>query len=103
MVCVSVASATGLAQDEPSMAGSWKLDITHSDFGSEPAPRSMAGRILTDTPQMLSYRVHGVDDKGKPFVLKRQQVVQFRTAILDFEQNRHDVHCIQRVKLPRTS
>jgi hypothetical protein len=62
-----LAVSIGLAQDKPSMAGSWKLDITQSDFGSEPAPKSMAGTIQKETPQMLSYRVHGVDDKGKAF------------------------------------
>jgi hypothetical protein len=67
ILAVSIGPSIALAQEKPSMAGSWKLDITQSDFGSEPAPKLMAGRILTDTPQMLSYRVHGVDDKGKPF------------------------------------
>jgi hypothetical protein len=62
-----LAVSIGLAQDKPSMAGSWKLDITQSDFGSEPAPKSMAGTIQKETPQMLSFRVHGVDDKGKAF------------------------------------
>jgi hypothetical protein len=62
-----LAVSSGLAQDKPSMVGTWKLDIAQSDFGSEPAPKSMAGTIQKDTPQMLSYRVHGVDDKGKAF------------------------------------
>jgi hypothetical protein len=62
-----LAVSVGLAQDKPSLAGNWKLDIAQSDFGSEPAPKSMAGTIQKDTPQMLSYRVHGVDDKGKAF------------------------------------
>jgi hypothetical protein len=63
-----LAVSVGLAQDKPSMAGSWKWDSTQSDFGSETAPRSMTCTTLKDTPQMLSYRIHGVDDKGKPFV-----------------------------------
>ena len=63
-----LAVSIGLAQDKPSMIGTWKLDIAQSDFGSDPAPKSETGTILKDTPQMLSYRVHGVDDKGKPFV-----------------------------------
>ena len=62
-----LAISIGLAQDKPSYSGTWKLDITHSDFGSEPAPKSTAGTIQKDTPQMMSFRVHGVDDKGKPF------------------------------------
>jgi hypothetical protein len=63
-----LAVSVGLAQDKPSVVGTWKLDIAQSDFGSDPAPRSIAAKILTDTPQMLSYREDGVDDKGQPFV-----------------------------------
>jgi hypothetical protein len=62
-----LAVSVGLAQDKPSMAGNWKLDIAQSEFGSEPAPKSQAGTIFKDTPQKFSYRVHGVDDKGKAF------------------------------------
>lgn len=65
LICVPI---VGLAQDKPSMVGTWKLDIAQSDFGSDPAPKSETGTIFKDTPQMFSYRVHGVDDKGKPFV-----------------------------------
>ena len=61
-----LAVSVGLAQDKPSLAGSWKLDIAQSEF-SGPAPKSVAGTILKDTPQMFSYRSHGIDDKGKPF------------------------------------
>ena len=62
-----LAVSVGLAQDKPTLAGNRKLDIAQSDFGSEPAPKSMVGTIFKETPQMLSYRVHGVDDKGKAF------------------------------------
>jgi hypothetical protein len=62
-----LAASIGLAQDRPSMAGNWKLNIAQSEFGSGPAPKSVAGTILKDTPQMFSYRSHGIDDKGKPF------------------------------------
>jgi hypothetical protein len=47
--------------------GTWKLDVTQSDFGSGPAPKSSSLVILTDTPQKYSYRAHGVDENGKPF------------------------------------
>src|ERR1700751_4246022 len=62
-----LAVSVGLAQDKPSLAGNWKLDIAQSEFGSGPAPKSVAGTIFKDTPQMFSYRSHGIDDKGKPF------------------------------------
>ena len=62
-----ISSADSGAQDKSSFAGNWKLDVAQSDFGSEPAPKSLAGTISKDTPQMFSYRVHGIDDKGKAF------------------------------------
>jgi hypothetical protein len=62
-----VSSADSGAQNKPSLVGTWKLDVAQSDFGSEPGPRSVTVTTLKDTPQMLSYRVHGIDDKGKPF------------------------------------
>jgi hypothetical protein len=33
------------------MAGNWKLDIVQSEFGSGPAPKSVAGTIFKETPQ----------------------------------------------------
>jgi hypothetical protein len=53
-----LAVSIGLAQDKPSAAGTWKLDIAQSDFGSDPAPKSMFGTISADTPQMMSFRIH---------------------------------------------
>lgn len=54
-------------QSKHSDVGSWDVDISESTFGSEPAPKSITVVILKDTPQMLSWRVHGIDDKGKAF------------------------------------
>jgi len=65
---VSLGAATALAQDKPSMVGNWKMDIAQSDFGSDPAPKSESNAISDDSPQLLSFRVHRVDDKGKPSV-----------------------------------
>jgi hypothetical protein len=56
-----------LAQDKPSLVGNWKLDIAQSELGPGPAPKSVAGTIFKESPQMFSYRSHGIDDKGKPF------------------------------------
>jgi hypothetical protein len=64
---ILIGSPIGLAQKKPSLAGNWKLDITQSEFGSDPAPKSMICTVLKDTPQMFSYRAHGLDDKGKSF------------------------------------
>ena len=52
-------------KNHASAVGTWKLDVTHSDFGPGPAPKSVTITILADTPQMLSWRVKYVDDKGK--------------------------------------
>jgi hypothetical protein len=66
IACVSLALASAFAQQKASSAGTWKLDLAQSDFGSDPAFKSVTINILKDTPQMLSWRVHLVDDKGKP-------------------------------------
>lgn len=54
-------------QTKPSAVGTWKVDIAHSEFGSGEKPKSITVVILKDTPEMLSWRVHGVDGKGKAF------------------------------------
>jgi hypothetical protein len=59
-----LAVSIGLAQDKPSAVGNWKLDIAQSEFGSDPAPKSVWGTISADRPQMMSYHVNSVDDKG---------------------------------------
>jgi hypothetical protein len=63
--CLSLALASAFAQQKASSVGTWKLDPAQSDFGSDPALKSVTLNILKDTPQMLSWRVRVVDDKGK--------------------------------------
>jgi hypothetical protein len=58
--------ATGALAQSKTAVGTWKMDMAKSDFGSEPAPKSVTVTILKDTPEMLSWRVHMIDDKGKP-------------------------------------
>jgi hypothetical protein len=65
IACLSLALAGALAQQNVSTVGTWKLDLTQSDFGSDPALKSVTINILKDTPQAFSWRVHLVDDKGK--------------------------------------
>lgn len=60
-------SMSAWGQSKHSDVGTWNVDIAQSTFGSEPAPKSITVVILKDTPQMLSWRVHGIDDKGKAF------------------------------------
>jgi hypothetical protein len=67
--CVLITVSIGRAQDKPSLVGNWKLDVAQSDFGPDPAPKSMAATTQMDTPQKLAFRIHGVDEKGKPFVI----------------------------------
>jgi hypothetical protein len=62
--------ATVTAQTNASKAsgvGTWKLDVPHSQFGTEPTPKSMTLTILEDTPERSSWRVDVVDEKDKPF------------------------------------
>jgi|SRR5580704_2462702 hypothetical protein len=66
LACLSLALASAFAQQKTSAVGTWNVDIAHSDF-SDPAPQSITVTILKDTPQMLSWRVNGVDAKGQPF------------------------------------
>jgi hypothetical protein len=65
IVCLSLALSSAFAQQKPSLAGTWKLDPAQSDFGSDPALKSLTINILKDTPEMFSWRVRMVDDKGK--------------------------------------
>ena len=54
-------------QSQHSQVGTWNVDIAQSTFGLEPAPKSITVAILKDTPQLLSWRVDGVDENGKAF------------------------------------
>jgi hypothetical protein len=68
LVWALLSMSVAFAQDKPSLVGNWKLDVSQSQFpAGEPPPKSMSGRISAETPQMMSYHSHGVDDKGKPF------------------------------------
>jgi hypothetical protein len=60
-------ACTAWAQGHSSQVGTWKLETAQSNFGSEPAPKSLTVTILKDTPQLLSWRVDGIDEKGKNF------------------------------------
>jgi len=62
----SPCGSTSLAQDKPSLVGTWKLDTAQSNFGSEPAFKSATLIVLKETPQIFSWRVRDVDEKGKP-------------------------------------
>ena len=53
------------AQSKQSQVGTWKMDASQSDFGSDPAPKSVTVAVLKDTPEMFSWRVQDVDDKGE--------------------------------------
>jgi len=54
------------ADSHPDFKGLWKLNTEKSDFGSEPALKSLTVRIeKCDT--VLKYAVTGVDPGGNPF------------------------------------
>lgn len=67
IVSIPIVTLSLLSQTQKSAVGTWKFDPTRSDLGSEPAPKSLFIVVLKDTPQMLSWRVRGTDEKGKPF------------------------------------
>jgi hypothetical protein len=65
-ICVLFGASTW-GQSKDSDVGTWNVDIAQSTFGSEPTPKSITVVILKDTPQLLSWRVNGVDANGKEF------------------------------------
>jgi hypothetical protein len=68
-VTLTLWSFSAFAQTNGSKAsavGTWKLDLAKSSFGSEPAPKAVTLTILKDTPELSSWRVDVVDDKGQP-------------------------------------
>jgi hypothetical protein len=65
MVVLSALLAGAWAQTKPSAVGTWKLDPSKSDFGTDPTPKSVTIMVLKESPQMLSWRVRMVDNKGK--------------------------------------
>ncbi len=64
-VCLLLVDTGAVAQSKTSGVGTWKLDASQSDFGSDPAPKDIAITVLKDTPEVLSWRVHVLDAKGK--------------------------------------
>jgi len=70
-ICVSaaviLAATCAFSQTKSSFIGTWKLDTAQSKM-AEPV-KSLTVVILKDTPQLLSWRGHGIDDKGQTFSL----------------------------------
>ena len=64
-VLLLAAAASG--QEKHSVVGTWKVDVAKSDFGSDEKPKSITVVILKDTPEMLSWRVRGMDKQGRVF------------------------------------
>lgn len=66
LLALGVSSAFAQANAmKKSTVGTWTLDLAHSDFGSEPAPKSLTLTILTDTAESTSYQVTVVDAKDQ--------------------------------------
>ena len=72
VAAMTLTSFTAFAQTNAAQAsgvGTWKLDVAKSSFGSEPAPKAVTLSILQDTPELCSWRVELVDDKGQSMSL----------------------------------
>jgi hypothetical protein len=52
LLAIAVA-AVSLAADKPNFSGSWKIDLTQSDFGGTPAPDSFARKIEHNEPSLI--------------------------------------------------
>jgi hypothetical protein len=64
LACASLVGGA-FSQTKQSQVGTWKLDVSQSDFGSEPAPKSATVIVLKDTSALLSWRANMIDDKGQ--------------------------------------
>ena len=61
----SVASFAQTNASKASSVGTWKLDAAKSNFGSQPAPKSVTLKITKDTPEACAWSVDMADDKGQ--------------------------------------
>ena len=59
-------TASCFAQTSNWTVGDWKLDMSASDFGPDPVPQTLMVHILKDSEKLLSWKVTGTDEKGKP-------------------------------------
>ena len=46
------------------LIGTWQLNLSASDFGSDPPPKSITLTILEDSKARLGYRVHRINSHG---------------------------------------
>ena len=44
--------------------GTWQVDVSASNWGTDPAPQSMTLTVYEDTPERFGYRVHRVSRDG---------------------------------------
>lgn len=68
-LCVLCLVTSAFAQSGKSFVGTWKLDTSQSDFGSEPPSKSGTVKILTDSPQILSYQGKFIAQDGTVMTL----------------------------------
>jgi hypothetical protein len=64
-VCLLVCFAVGAMGQNKTIVGTWKLDVSQSDFGRDPAVQSFTFTMMKDSPKLGSYHGHGVDQDGK--------------------------------------
>jgi hypothetical protein len=68
VLLLALGASSALAQTtamKKSTVGTWTLDVAKSDFGSNPAPKSLTLTILSDTAESTSYQVTVVDPKDQ--------------------------------------
>jgi hypothetical protein len=66
LACMPLIAASASAKQKHSAVGTWKMEISKSDLGSDPKPKSVTIMVFKDSPELVSWRVRVVDDKGKP-------------------------------------
>jgi hypothetical protein len=64
---VIVVAAIPSAHAVSKQLGTWKIDVSASNFGTHTPPQSMTLTIFEDTPERSGYRVHRVNRDGLSF------------------------------------
>ena len=53
MAVLFLAASLTFAADKPNFSGSWKMDVSQSDFGGSPAPDSFTRKIEHSEPSLI--------------------------------------------------
>jgi hypothetical protein len=64
LLVLGIASTIPCASAPSKLVGTWQLDLSASDFGKDPAPKSITLTIFEDSTKKQGYREHRVNADG---------------------------------------